>query len=433
MTSLDQGGLRSQTRFPLSLVAITGTRGKSTTAWLLYRMVRAQRWSAGLWCSSGVFVDERQLEGELQPWTSVVQALRTGDLDLAIQELEAPVVATVGLPAAIYRAGAVTTLCGNDDSCLLAPATRYAARAHEIVARAIHPHGFIVLNADDPDVLGLAEESLARVIFFALHPENPVLRRQRDARQPAIWYDDGVIVANRALYDYQALFAWDAQTTESDAFSAPSAFLERVETRTEPDDIPVIAVREAPITLGGALLFQVQNVLCATALALGLGISLTAIRSTLRTFLPTHDLLPGSCNLVFLRDLIVLIDGARDLWTLRTLLRGVRQSTPHKVFVVTHGFPWLSQEDLREVGRILGRVTGMILISEPLGDERLAAFREGVVENVLPPVIVTQPDLPQALQTVLTLARPGDLCLVLASDPLKTGEIVRRIIDGYGT
>jgi hypothetical protein len=75
----------------------------------------------------------------------------------------------------------------------------------------------------------------------------------------------------------------------------------------------------------------------------------------------------------------------------------------------------------------------MILISEPLGDERLAAFREGVVENVLPPVIVTQPDLPQALQTVLTLARPGDLCLVLASDPSKTGEIVRRIIDRNGT
>ncbi len=433
MTSLDQNGLQSQTRCPLSLVAITGTRGKSTTAWLLYRMVRAQRWSAALWCSSGVFVDERQLEGELQPWTSVVRALRTGDLDLAIQELEAPVVATVGLPPAIYRAGAVTTLCGNDDSCLLAPATRYAARAHEIVARAIHPHGFIVLNADDPDVLALAEESHARVIFFALHPENPVLRRQRDARQPAIWYDDGVIVANRALYDCHAQFAWDAQKTEDDALPNSSAFLERAETHSERNEFPVIAVREAPVTLGGALLFQVQNVLCATALALGLGVSVPAIQATLRTFLPTHDLLPGSCNLFFLRDLIVLLDSARDPWTLRTLLRGVRQTNPRKVFVVTHGFPWLSREDLREIGRILGRVTGMILLSEPMGDERFGAFREGVVENVLPPVIVTQPDLPQALQAALALARPGDLCLVLASDPWRTGETIRRIIAGYGT
>jgi len=93
---------------PLPLVAITGTRGKSTTAWLLYKMLRARSLSSALWSSSGVYVNDHRLPGELQPWSTVVRALAAGELDAAIQELEAPVVASVGLPEGVYALGAAT-------------------------------------------------------------------------------------------------------------------------------------------------------------------------------------------------------------------------------------------------------------------------------------------------------------------------------------
>ncbi|MFN3337654.1 MAG: hypothetical protein ACK42I_09165, partial [Thermomicrobium sp.] len=70
----DTGKLHRSSR-PFPLVAITGTRGKSTVAWLLSQMARAHQLATGLWCTSGVFLNGHQLEGELHPWTAIVRAL----------------------------------------------------------------------------------------------------------------------------------------------------------------------------------------------------------------------------------------------------------------------------------------------------------------------------------------------------------------------
>ncbi|MDW8059038.1 MAG: hypothetical protein RMK01_03095 [Thermomicrobium sp.] len=403
---------------PLDLVAITGTRGKSTTAWLLYQMVRARRIPSALWCSSGVYVNEQRLEGELQPWAAVVRALVAGELALGIQELEAPVVATVGLPEAVYRFGAITTLCGNDTACLLAAETRYAWRAHEIAARAVHPDGVLVLNADDQALLELADRSTARTVLFALHPENPAVRRARGAGLPALWCQDGLLIANRALVELaaeradRASIGLHAEGRECTDVADPDA--------TDASAVVVIDVREAPCTLGGTLLFQIQNLMCATALALALGLPLPTIRASIRTFLPDAKFLPGSCNVLSIRGHHILVDGARHPWTLRTLVRGVRHRNPRRTFVLTHTFPWLDEFEWQEVGRILGRLNGMIVFTEAISEERLRAFQEGIVQSPYPPVLVTHPDFEQALRYAFSLLQSGDLCIVLAADPPRT-------------
>ncbi len=425
-------------RRPLSLVAITGTRGKSTVAWLLYHMARARQLATGLWCTSGVFINGHRLEGELHPWTVIVRALAAGELDLAIQELEAPVVASVGLPEASYGYAAITTLCSNDDGCLLAPETRYAARAHEIVARAVHPLGTLVLNADDPAVLDLAEHADARIVLFGLHPENPAIRRCRETSTPAIWCREGVIVANRALWEigihgtsHRSLpsekhLSWGAYETLENQTEARSADFQAWDSAPE---IPILDVRDAPCTLGGTLTFQIQNIMSAAALALALGVPLTTIRTVARTFLPDATVLPGACNLFSLQGRDVLIDGARYPWMLRPLVRGIRQRNPRHTFVLVHDFPWLSADELYEVGRLLGKVRGLILVYGSPAEERLTAFREGIVHNPMPPVVALQPSLDHALRSALNLSRPGDLLLIIADnaqDAVATLEQIER-------
>ncbi|MCX2726165.1 Mur ligase family protein [Thermomicrobium sp. 4228-Ro] len=411
---------------PLPLVAVTGTRGKSTTAWLLYRMLRARSLASALWSSSGVYVNDQRLPGELQPWSIVVRALAAGELDLAVQELEAPVVASVGLPEGRYALGAITTLCGNDEACLLTPESRHARRAHEIVARAVHRDGVLVLNADDPAVLGLADRSRSHVVFVALHPDNPALRRFRDRGLPALWCQDGLIIANQALV--RLATSMRRLTVALRTPNEPSLGLDEAARRpAESEDVVITDVRDAPCTLGGALTFQIQNIMCASALALALGLPITTIDAVARTFLPDAQTLPGSCNILSVRGHDVLIDGARYPWALRSLIRGIRHRSPRRTLVLTHAFPWLQDGEVQEVGRLLGRLNGLIVLTEPIDDERYRLFQDGVVHNPYPPILVTQPDFEQALHYVFSLAQAGDLCLVLTAEPLRTIALLERL------
>ncbi|MCS7052065.1 MAG: hypothetical protein NZL87_10645, partial [Thermomicrobium sp.] len=248
------------------------------------------------------------------------------------------------------------------------------------------------------------------------------------------WYSNGSIVTNRALLHYGSRSAPAAtlQPTEAAATSRPGADEPSPRPGTNhrttiPSEVPLLQVQEIPCTLEGALTFQIQNVMCATALALALGIPPSTIRAVTSRFVPSPAVLPGSCNLVPICGREVLIDGAHYPWMLRPLIRGIRQRKPRKTFVLTHDFPWLSEDELREVGRILGRVRGMIVAYGLSSDDRLRTLSEGIAHNVLPPVVVTQPAVEQALRSVLNLARAGDVCLVLASNPEGVIRLLSRL------
>jgi len=74
----DSLATRSVTRPALPLVAVAGTRGKSTVVWLLATMLAAAGRSVGLWCSTGVYVRGERRDGELGPWSQVLEMVATG-------------------------------------------------------------------------------------------------------------------------------------------------------------------------------------------------------------------------------------------------------------------------------------------------------------------------------------------------------------------
>src|SRR5687768_4870440 len=80
----------------LPLVAVAGSRGKSTTAWMLDGIVRAAGYTNGAWLSSGVHVNGELQAGELGPWTDVIRRARAGQLNLVLQEMDAATVVAAG-------------------------------------------------------------------------------------------------------------------------------------------------------------------------------------------------------------------------------------------------------------------------------------------------------------------------------------------------
>lgn len=366
----------------LPIVSIAGTRGKSTVSWMFSAILRAARMPSASWLSSGVYVEEERQEGELGPWSRVVLAARHGEIDVAIQEMNAATVVGAGLPVDTYPLVILTTLCGNNEVCLLNAETELQRRALDIVIRSARNDGTIIANADDYDIAELAQGAEADCMLFALHRDNPALQRHLVAGGEGAWVDDGWITVGGA-------------------------------TGGE----PVAAVHEIPATLDGTILFQVQNALAAVCAARVIGVPIAAIEKALTHFEPRPDLQPAACNIVRFNDATILIDAPRQITSLRMLARGIKHKPRRRTLVVSGAFPGLGIEDVQEAGRILGGLGGIVLLhSENAEASRMEAIKVGISSSPVPPIVLAVPDELRAIDHLLNTIAPDDVALVMADD-----------------
>jgi cyanophycin synthetase len=377
-------------RTVLPLIAVGGSRGKSTVASMLSRIVQAAGRSVASWISTGVYVDGEQMEGELRPWSRVLLAAKYGELDAVIQELEAAVVVGAGLPSRTYPLAILTTICGNDDSCRLSMSTELEERSLQAIADAVRDDGCIIANADDLSVVASVQSVESQVIMFALHPDNPVLQRHLEGGNQAVWVENGKILCG---------------------------------TSSHADEVATIAT--IPATLDGSLIFQVQNAMAATAAALHLGIDPTVIASSLATFQPDVMMQPGACNVLSLNRGQVVIDSPMQTWTLKMLARGIKHQPHRRSIVVSSCFPELHKDEAREVGRILGGLGGVVLLHHDTDDRKnVDALKAGIASNSVPPLVAVLGSEPAAIEQLKATLGAGDTALVLSQNPEQAIELL---------
>jgi cyanophycin synthetase len=367
----------------LPIISIAGTRGKSTIAWMLTDILMKAGQPMASWLSSGVYVDGELQEGELGPWSRVVLAARHREIDVALQEMAGTTVVGAGLPKATYPIGVMTTLCGNHEACLLNPETQRERRALEVVASAIRSDGVVIANADDYDIAELAVSLPAETVLFALHSENPVLQRHLLEGGVGAWVTENWIVVG------------DRLTAEL-----------------------VIPVSDIPGTLDGAILFQTQNALAATAVASVLGVEIAHVRSALSEFVPRPDVQPAACNIFAYNDATILVDAPRLVSSLRMLARGVRHIPHRRTIVVSGCFPGLTDDEAVEAGRIIGGLGGVVVLhGENAEEARMDAIKVGIATAPVPPIVLAMSDETRAVDHVLNTIAAADLALIIADNP----------------
>jgi cyanophycin synthetase len=350
---------------------------------MLTRILQARGRALAGWLSSGVYVDGERVDGELGPWSRVVLAARHGEIDLALQEMAASTVVGAGLPAGTYPMAIITTLCGNNESCLLNPDTRLERRGLEIVARSVRDDGLIVANADDFDVLEIARERGCTRLLFALHRDNPGLQQHLREGGRGAWPDDGVLIVG------------DAREARA-----------------------IVPLADIPATLDGAILFQVQNALAATVAAWELGCDADTIAGALREFAPDPAVQPAASNIVRFNSATLLVDAPMQIRSLRMLVRGIRHTPHRRRIVVTGCFPGMGDDDVRDAGRILGDFGGIVLLhGENATIERMDLIKEGIAAAQVPPIVLAVPDELRAIDHVLNTIAPGDVALIIADNP----------------
>ncbi len=360
----------------IPVVAITGTNGKTTTARLAAAALAAAGLQVGLTSTDGVWVGgQRRREGDCAGPESAADLLGDPEIDAAVLETARGGILRGGLAFAQCSVAVVTNISADHLGQDGLDSVADLAHVKSLLVEAVAPHGWAVLNGQDPWVAGMATRCRGRVALFALRPEHPVLRAHMAGGGVAAFVRDGTLVY--------------------------------VDGRAERALCPL-----AELGLGAAP-YNVQNALGGALAALCAGVPEPVVQGALRRFgreLPNH----GRFELREVAGVSVVMDYGHNPRAMAAALVAARRRGRGGLIAVL-GVPGDRRDDLilaagrtaalcdavvvREDADLRGRRPGEVAALLMLGAERARVTRERV-EVVL--------DECEAVSRALARALPGD-------------------------
>lgn len=369
----------------IPIFAITGTNGKTTTVRLIAHLIAGSGLRVGMTNSDGVFIAGRQIDtGDCSGPRSARRVLMHPEVDAAVFETARGGILREGLAFDRCRIAVVTNIGAGDHLGLNHIHTlEDLAAVKQVVVQNVSPDGAAVLNAADPLVAAMAETCPGSVTFFAADPHHPVMAAHRARGRPVVYVEGDAIVAAM---------------------------------RGRRQRIPLADI---PLTRNGAIAFQVENALAATAAAWAAGLEWDVIRAGLATFASDRQTVPGRFNVFDHRGAAVIADYGHNPDAMRALVGAVDAMPARRRVVVISGAGDRRDVDLREQTQILGAAFDEVILYQDKcqrgrGDgEVLAILRQGLGNARRAGVIEEIRGEIPAIDTALTRLDAGDLCLIL--------------------
>lgn len=315
------------TRIPI--VAVTGTNGKTTTTRLIAHIFRQIYDSVGFTTTDGIYIGHHLVEkGDTTGPQSAQVILQDPTVDIAVLETAR---------GGILRSGLAFQSC--DVSVILNVAADHLglgdintidemARLKAVVAEAVHANGYVVLNADDERVVAMAERVDAKVAYFSMNADNPLVRAHALGGGIAAIYEQG----------YLSILRRD--------------WVDRIDK-----------AEFIPLTLGGKAPFMIANALAASLAAFVQGVSIERIQGALRSFRASAQHTPGRMNLFNLGRYHALVDYAHNPAGYNAVGDFVK-NWPGSAIGVVGGPGDRRNEDLMELGALATQCFDQIIVKE---------------------------------------------------------------------
>jgi cyanophycin synthetase len=178
------------------VVGITGTSGKTLTGKLLFRLLSLHGWNAGLACSEGLFVHQRQLRaGNCADHANGRRVLLNREVEAVIIENGCQQILTEGLAYERCEVGIITNVDWTED--LEAYEIRDETDLVNIYRTqmdVILPQGMAVLNAEDARVMKLSQFCDGEVTLFSTQANHAGLVDHVSSGQRAVFIDHGQLI-----------------------------------------------------------------------------------------------------------------------------------------------------------------------------------------------------------------------------------------------
>jgi cyanophycin synthetase len=389
----------------IPVVAVTGTNGKTTTVRLIAHLLASTGLRVGMTNTDGVYIGKHQVDsGDCAGPKSARNVLMHPDVDAAVLETARGGLLREGLAFDHCQVAVVTNIGVGDHLGLNYITTvEDLAVVKRVVVQNVASDGYAVLNAADPVVAAMASKCPGSICFFAADRGLPTMAAHRAQGHRVVYVEDGAIVAEQGG---------------------------RVER------LPLSAV---PLTRGGTIGFQVDNVMAAVGAAWAVGLDLAAMRTGLASFNGDSDNAPGRFNVFDYRGATVIADYGHNPDAMTALVGAVNAMPAQRRSVVISGAGDRRDDDIRQQTQILGGAFDEVLLYQDAcqrgraDGEVLGLLREGLagasrtqrVEEILGEFV--------AIDAALAKLQPGDLCLILIDQVEEAlAHIARRVSEAGG-
>ncbi|WP_353233967.1 cyanophycin synthetase [Diaphorobacter ruginosibacter] len=369
----------------IPLVAVTGTNGKTTTTRVIAHLFTSHGWRTAMTNTDGVYVNGRQIDsGDCSGPRSARNALAHPETDAAVLECARGGILREGLGFDRCQVAVVTNIGAGDHLGLnFITTAEDVAVLKRVIVQNVAPDGYAVLNAADPLVAAMAHVCPGKVIFFAADRHHPVMATHRAQGNRVIYVDGDSIVA------------------------AEGSWRE------------TIVLREIPITRGGMITFQVENVMAAIGAAWASGLPWQTIRRGLAGFMNDSDNAPARFNVMDYRGATVIADYGHNPDAIRALAQAVEAMPGKRRSVVISGAGDRRDQDIVEQTRILGQYFDDVILYQDAcqrgreDGEVLALLRQGLEGAPRTTYSTEIHGEFIAIDHALERLNGGDLCLVL--------------------
>ncbi|WP_298233986.1 cyanophycin synthetase [uncultured Azohydromonas sp.] len=369
----------------IPVVAVTGTNGKTTVTRLIAHLFASAGLRVGMTNTDGVYVNGRQTDsGDCSGPRSARNVLLHPEVDAAVFETARGGVLREGLGFDRCSVAVVTNIGAGDHLGLNYITTvEDLAVLKRVIVHNVAESGYAVLNAADPTVAAMAGVCPGKVIFFAADRHHPLMAMHRAQGQRTVFVDGDAVVA--------------AEGTWRESLS----------------------LRDIPLTRGGSIGFQVENVMAAVAAAWASGLSWDAVRRGLASFVNDAHNAPGRFNVMDYRGATLIADYGHNPDAMRALVAAIATMPAKKRSVVISGAGDRRDEDITEQTQILGAAFDEVVLYQDAAQrgradgEVIGLLRQGLqgasrtrhVEEIRGEFV--------AIDAALSRLEPGDLCLIL--------------------
>ncbi len=321
------------TPYRIPIAAITGTNGKTTTTRMVGHILKLAGRTVGMATTDGVYIDGvLTVRGDMTgPWSSQL-VLRDPTIDTAVLESARGGILRSGLGWRKCSVGAVLNVASDHLGLGGIDTLDDLAKIKQIVVEVAQD--FCVLNADDPRVVKMAEQSPGEPIYVTMDRTNELVRQHVRQRGRAVALEEGL--NGRMLVLYQG-----------------------------EDQIPLLWAQHVPATIEGRALHNIQNAMFAAAISIGMGADVEDIRHGLRTFSSDFFQAPGRLNFYNEYPFRVLLDYAHNAHGMEAVARMIRELAVHGRRIGVLGAPGdRRDEDIQATAAAAATAFDLILLRE---------------------------------------------------------------------
>lgn len=366
------------------IISVTGTNGKTTTTRLIAHIFRQTGQTVGYTTTDGTYIGDFLVEkGDNTGPQSAHLILQDPTVEIAVLETARGGILRSGLAFEASNVGVVLNVAADHLGLGDIETIEDMAHVKSVVAEAVMPSGYAVLNADDPLVSDMARRVKAQVAYFTMQPENELVREHTRRGGLAAVYENG----------YLSILKGD--------------WTLRIEQAVN-----------VPLTMGGKAPFMIANALAACVAAFAQGVKIEEIRTALNTFRASAAQTPGRMNMFNLGNYNALIDYAHNPHSYEALGGFIRNWPGERIGVV--GGPGdRRDEDFVTLGKLSAQIFDRIIVKED--DDTRGRARGAVAQLIIQGIEQEKPDSryesildeTTAINTALDGATAGSLVVVL--------------------